>query len=135
MSASASSTSSTRSSTAPPRISMGWDETLPTTTRYACSFGPRSDDQSPGRRDVMLSRRGFFEKATLGVAGASAALCAPGVVQAQPELSKDIAGYQGQPKGSQRCELCKKFKPPGACTLVTGSVNPQGWCRFFSVTG
>src|SRR5258708_16219760 len=104
---------------------MGWDETLPTTTRYACSFGPRFDDQSPGRRNVMLSRRGFFEKATLGVAGASAALCAPGLVQAQPELSKDIAGYQNQPKGSQRCEFSNTFKPPAACPLLTHPLNPH----------
>jgi hypothetical protein len=83
----------------------------------------------------MISRRNFLERTTLGAAGAGVALCVTGVARAQPELSKNLAGYQDQPKGSQHCELCTKFKPPGECSLVTGPVNPQGWCHFFSVTG
>ena len=82
----------------------------------------------------MLSRRMILKSTVFGVTGARALLLAlPS--HAQPSIPKNAAGYQDAPKGPQRCSLCKKFQPPGACSLVTGSVSPEGWCHFFSTTG
>ena len=84
----------------------------------------------------MISRRNFLKTTTLGagIAGAMA-LGTTNVARADSGLSKEQAGYQETPHGAQRCELCRKFKPPAACDLVSGPVNPNGWCHFFSVTG
>lgn len=82
----------------------------------------------------MLSRRSILTRAALGAAGAGSFLAGVPAC-AQASLAKDVAGYQDSPKGPQRCELCKKFQAPSACSLVTGAVSPTGWCHFFSVTG
>jgi hypothetical protein len=87
----------------------------------------------------MLTRRNFLRNTTrdataIGVALSSVGLWSPGA-HADAAITKDQAGYRDSPNGSQQCALCKKFKPPGACSLVSGPVNPQGWCHFFSVTG
>jgi hypothetical protein len=37
--------------------------------------------------------------------------------------------YQDKPgKNGQKCSTCHLFKPPHACTLVTGTISPNGWC-------
>jgi hypothetical protein len=84
----------------------------------------------------MLSRRNFLRTTSrIGAGAAGVALLGSVSAQAAPVINKDQAGYQEQPKGSQRCGLCKKFQPPDACTFVSGAVNPNGWCHFFTVTG
>ena len=39
--------------------------------------------------------------------------------------------YQTTPKGDQQCGNCSLFQPPGACTLVDGTISPTGWCKFW----
>ena len=47
------------------------------------------------------------------------------------QLRKEDVRYQDQPKGNQRCSGCKNFVGPGACRVVAGSVNPNGWCLLY----
>ena len=85
----------------------------------------------------MLTRRNFLRTTkgmTLaGVALSGAALL--GVTQVDADstsaVSKDQAGYKDTPNGSQSCAMCKNFKAPNACMVVSGSVAPQGWCKLF----
>jgi len=49
------------------------------------------------------------------------------------QLRKEDVRYQDQPKGNQRCSGCKNFVGPGACKVVSGSVNPNGWCLLYAV--
>jgi hypothetical protein len=38
--------------------------------------------------------------------------------------------YQAKPdaKTGHHCSQCQLFKPPNACTVVTGTISPNGWC-------
>jgi len=85
-----------------------------------------------------VSRRGLlatiFSSAAAGGASlaiASAAKGVPSDVASNSQLRKEDVRYQGQPKGNQRCSGCSHFVQPGACQVVAGSVNPNGWCLLF----
>ncbi len=45
-------------------------------------------------------------------------------------MAQKDAGYQQMPKGDQSCSNCSLFVAPDACSLVDGTINPQGWCRY-----
>lgn len=68
--------------------------------------------------------------AAAGAFAASAAMPAK-ASDASSQLRKEDVRYQDQPKGNQRCSGCKNFVTPNACRVVTGSVNPNGWCLLF----
>lgn len=34
-------------------------------------------------------------------------------------------------KPDERCAICTMFRPPSACTAVSGTISPAGWCKFF----
>jgi hypothetical protein len=38
--------------------------------------------------------------------------------------------YQDHPdaKTGHKCSGCQLFKPPHSCSLVTGTISPNGWC-------
>jgi hypothetical protein len=46
----------------------------------------------------------------------------------------DALNYQQTPKNGQRCDGCQYYVPDengdgmGACTLISGQVDPEGWC-------
>lgn len=48
--------------------------------------------------------------------------------------SKAQFKYQNKPKGSAKCSNCRFYRAPksgkgnGACSLVSGSISPNGWC-------
>ena len=85
-----------------------------------------------------LSRRGLLVTvfSTAAAGGATLAICAtakamPSNVASNSQLRKEDVRYQDQPKGNQRCSGCSHFVQPGACQVVAGSVNPNGWCLLF----
>jgi hypothetical protein len=32
---------------------------------------------------------------------------------------------------NQTCAGCSMFRKPNGCTLVKGTISPQGWCRWW----
>ena len=41
--------------------------------------------------------------------------------------------YQDKPgPKNEKCAACRFFKPPSACTIVTGKISPNGWCIAWS---
>ncbi|WP_255407839.1 high-potential iron-sulfur protein [Collimonas sp. PA-H2] len=47
--------------------------------------------------------------------------------------------YQDVPKDGKMCSDCAAYTPPaspgadtGTCKVVTGPVNPNGWCMAYS---
>ena len=85
-----------------------------------------------------LSRRSLLATvfSTAAAGGASLAIAAtakamPSNVAANSQLRKEDVRYQDQPKGNQRCAGCSHFVQPGACQVVAGSVNPNGWCLLY----
>ncbi len=81
-----------------------------------------------------LSRRTFFQKTTVMVgAGAlvSVGLCG-GQALAAAKLAQKSVSYQDAPKGRARCDACAQWVAPSSCKLVTGTINPAGWCTIFA---
>ncbi len=51
---------------------------------------------------------------------------------AQAADNKSQFKYQNSPKGGAKCSGCKFFKAPHGCSIVTGSISPNGWCVAYS---
>lgn len=44
--------------------------------------------------------------------------------------------YQTQPKGDQKCSLCRNFiAETKTCKVVEGSISPDGWCTLWTKMG
>ena len=54
---------------------------------------------------------------------------------AQQKTAKDAVKYQESPKDGQKCADCNFFQAPGSCTVVDGTISPNGWCRHFKRKG
>lgn len=77
-----------------------------------------------------ISRRQVLRSAAIA-AGAAGALVGT-VLPAQAKMTQKAAGYQEKPQNGQSCSSCALFKAPDACTLVDGTISPDGWCRFYA---
>jgi hypothetical protein len=78
----------------------------------------------------VVSRRDLLRGAAVIAGGA--AIAAGTVSSAQAKMKQSAAGYQDTPKGDSSCASCALFKAPSSCTLVDGTISPNGWCRFYS---
>lgn len=75
-----------------------------------------------------LTRREILKSVI--VLPALAALVTPDLADA---ASKRQAGYQNHPgPHGQKCSGCRFFKKPHSCSLVSGTISPNGWCRFWA---
>lgn len=74
------------------------------------------------------SRRDFFQNAFIPAAGVGLLLGT--TRRAEAKMAQASAGYQDTPKGDQSCSNCSLFAAPASCSLVDGTISPQGWCRF-----
>jgi len=77
-----------------------------------------------------VSRRQLLQGATL--AAGSAAILGATITSAQAKMTQAAAGYQDKPKDGNSCSTCALFKAPNGCTLVDGTISPDGWCRFYA---
>ena len=83
--------------------------------------------------NIELSRRLLLQKA----ATVASAVTVLGIIvegaaaQVRVESPPQVAGYQAEPNGGQRCGTCQHFQPPSACKVVAGRISAQGWCRLY----
>jgi hypothetical protein len=77
-----------------------------------------------------VSRRDLLRGAAATVGGAAA--LAVTIAPAEAKMTPTAAAYQDKPKGDASCASCALFLPPSSCTLVDGTISPNGWCRFYS---
>lgn len=89
-----------------------------------------SDARRPQNDNATLSRRGVF-RGVASMIGATVALLAM-KLPAIAKMAQKAAGYQVKPSGDQSCANCTLFKAPDSCTLVDGTIAPNGWCRFYA---
>jgi hypothetical protein len=82
------------------------------------------------RSAVSVSRREVLRGAAVTAGGA--AMLVGTSLPAQAKMTQKAAGYQETPKGDQSCANCALFTAPSSCSLVDGTVDPKGWCRFYS---
>jgi hypothetical protein len=51
---------------------------------------------------------------------------------AQQKIAPNLVQYQQKPKGNQECDQCLHFIPPNSCKVVSGVINPKGWCALYA---
>jgi hypothetical protein len=90
----------------------------------------RETDSRSLSEQLSVSRRQLLQGAAT-VAGGAAMIVAA-VRPAEAKMAQKAAGYQATPKDSQNCANCALFKAPSSCTLVDGTISPDGWCRFYA---
>lgn len=79
-------------------------------------------------KDEKLSRRDVL-KQIIVLPALAGALAAGDIAPAFAADNKKQFKYQNKPgKNGEKCSGCKFFKPPHACSIVTGTISPNGWC-------
>jgi hypothetical protein len=80
-------------------------------------------DQNPKTRRTIL-------RAALAAAGGTIAAVTRG--EAQTKIDQKIVQYQLTPKNNQKCSICVNFEAPKSCKIVSGVIEPEGWCIAFA---
>jgi len=78
-------------------------------------------------RSEMIARIGIAPIAI----GAFAAL----VAEADASDNKAQFKYQNKPNGKKKCSGCSLFKPPHGCSVVSGTISPNGYCIAYAPKG
>lgn len=79
-----------------------------------------------------LSRRTVLARGAVAVGALAAVDLLTAEANAQvKKASQQSAGYQGSPKGNQRCDNCRHWSG-GSCKVVDGAVAAEGWCRLYA---
>jgi hypothetical protein len=52
--------------------------------------------------------------------------------QAQEKIAPAMVQYQTTPKDGNKCALCVNFEAPASCKIVSGTIDPNGWCIAFA---
>jgi hypothetical protein len=89
-------------------------------------------------RTETTSRRGVLRGAAILAGGATfmgVGFSGLSAHAAQKKLTQAVAGYQGSPKGHQRCDNCVQWQPPASCKIVDGDIAPSGWCNLYAPKG
>jgi hypothetical protein len=79
----------------------------------------------------LMSRRGFMSSSALGFAVVGLVSCMAVPAAFGIKISKQQARYQNRPNGNQRCSRCVHFTN-GRCSIVQGTISPNGWCMYFA---
>ena len=90
--------------------------------------------------DKTISRGGMIQKLAIApiAIGALAALRVE--ADAAASVDQKTANYVTHPIGGKQCSGCSLYIPaksnpsksPGTCKLVKGSIQPNGYCKFFA---
>jgi hypothetical protein len=51
---------------------------------------------------------------------------------AQDKIDPKLVQYQTTPKDGNKCSTCVNFEPPDTCKIVSGKIDPNGWCIAFA---
>jgi hypothetical protein len=78
--------------------------------------------------EARCSRRALIRGGVLTVL----AIGLPTRAGAQTKIAPKLVQYQDKPKGTQECDHCLHFIAPSSCKMVSGTINPKGWCALFA---
>ncbi len=85
------------------------------------------------KTDTDPSRRGLLRAGlALGAAGIAAVTASQAFAQDAEKLAQNIVQYQETPKDGAKCSTCVNYIDPGACKIVAGKINPEGWCVAYA---
>ncbi len=64
--------------------------------------------------------------------GAAALAVGTRTAQAQEKLAPNVVQYQETPKDGNECDKCVNWVAPNQCKIVSGNINPKGWCVAYA---
>lgn len=64
----------------------------------------------------------------LAAAGSVIAISA----KAQDKIAPAMVQYQKTPKDGNKCDMCVNWEAPAACKIVSGTIDPSGWCIAYA---
>ncbi|MBA5605778.1 high-potential iron-sulfur protein [Duganella sp. FT3S] len=87
-------------------------------------------------KQTLSRRRALRGALALAALAAAGGLARPRVALAGNGAKSDFQ-YQDHPQDGLRCAQCAAFQPgpdgaPGSCRVISGAINPDGWCIAFS---
>ncbi len=78
--------------------------------------------------DSSTRREALKQILVLPALAAAFAVGAGSIADAAANNQKQFK-YQSTPgKGGAKCSGCRFFKAPKSCSIVTGTISPNGWC-------
>jgi hypothetical protein len=78
-------------------------------------------------KDYEKTRRQVLRAGVVAVGGLVAV-----TARAQEKLDPKLVQYQTTPKDGAKCSLCVNFVAPSSCKIVSGTIDPNGWCVAFA---
>jgi methylmalonyl-CoA mutase N-terminal domain/subunit len=81
------------------------------------------------RHEDASTRRQLLRAGLVTMGGVAAAVS---TARAQDKISQAQVQYQQSPKDGQHCSICVNFVAPSSCSIVSGKINPDGWCIAYA---
>ncbi len=78
------------------------------------------------------SRRGILKSGAMILAAGGIIASQAARAQDAEKLAQNVVQYQETPKDGAKCSACVNYIDPGACKIVAGKINPNGWCVAFA---
>jgi hypothetical protein len=75
-----------------------------------------------------LSRRSVLRGAALLAGAALTAGFVPSKEALAQKASQEAMNYADKPNGDKRCSNCLNFILPASCSIVEGTISPNGYC-------
>ena len=81
---------------------------------------------------INTTRRGIVRTGLGLVAGTAIAVTARRATAQDQKIDQKLVQYQETPKDGAECDKCVNFVAPNACKIVSGNINPKGWCVAYA---
>ena len=78
------------------------------------------------------TRRSVLRGAALLAGAALAGSLASSKEALAQKASQQAMQYQDKPSGDKRCSNCVNFIPSASCSIVEGSISPNGYCMAWA---
>jgi secreted PhoX family phosphatase len=81
-----------------------------------------------------LSRRRLLRAGAMAVGAAALIGAASTAANAQvaKKATQAATGYQDSPSSGKSCSTCRNFQAPSSCSVVEGTISPNGYCRIYA---
>lgn len=77
-----------------------------------------------------IATRRTILRAGLAAVGGVAAIATS--ARAQEKIAPAMVQYQTTPKDGNKCSACVNWEAPAGCKIVSGTIDPNGWCIAFA---
>jgi len=81
---------------------------------------------------TLITRQAVTRRDMLFGAALVGGLALAATANASAKMAPSMVNYRPTPKGSARCDNCTQWLVPDGCKIVSGKINPAGWCIVYA---